>query len=179
MELAIHALVTSVSLIALGVAFIRCGKKETHFILKFPRSKKAAFILMTLGASWFLYRHVLHLSEADFGEYKLIISMVTIFVFISSFVYTKDFLAVRGLSVITLLYAREVLDAAYLHESTNRLFLVAVTYLLIILALYFGAWPFRMRDFLSHVFSNGRNPLVVGSLMVTLGIPILFTAFSF
>ena len=87
---------------------------------------------MSTGCAWFLYRHVFQLSEADFGDYKLIISLVTLFIFFSSFIFTSDFLAVRGLSIVILLYAREVLDAAFLQEPTSRLVHGSVIYLFII-----------------------------------------------
>ena len=81
-------------------------------------------------------RHVFQLSEVDFGDYKLIISLVTLFIFFSSFIFTSDFLAVRGLSIVILLYARAVLDVAFLQELTSRLVHVSVIYLFIILLIF-------------------------------------------
>ena len=90
----------------------------------------------------------------------MIIMAITLFIFASSFIFTKDFLAVRGLSIILLLFAREALDAAYLQEPVARLYFVSLTYVIIVFALYFGAWPYRLRDFNNWLFkfeTRSRN----------------------
>ena len=71
----------------------------------------------------------LQLSEADFGEYRLYIGGIAIFIGVSSYVYVRDFLAVRALCILVLFYSREVLDAAFLQEPVTRLFLVSIIYL--------------------------------------------------
>ena len=147
-------------LITLGTLFLLNRSSLNKIIRDFPRSKAMAFSLMTIGLVWFIYRHILNLSEADFGDYKMIIMAITLFIFASSFIFTKDFLAVRGLSIILLLFAREALDAAYLQEPVARLYFVSLTYIMIIFALYFGAWPYRLRDFNNWLFkfeTRSRN----------------------
>ena len=170
-------LFTGIILFVAGILFLVRNQKLTQKIQDFPRSKILSIIFMSTGCAWFLYRHVFQLSEADFGDYKLIISLVTLFIFFSSFIFTSDFLAVRGLSIVILLYAREVLDAAFLQEPTSRLVHVSVIYLFIILALYFGAWPYRMRDSLNYLFEKPRRASVLGLSSVLTAVSIFISAF--
>ena len=116
-------------------------------MLTLARSNRIAVYLMTISLGWFLFRYVQNLTEADFGNYKLIIGLVAVSIYFGSFVFVKDFLAVRSLSIICLFYSREVLDSAWLQDSPGRLLLVTITYIAVVAALYFGAWPFRFRDF--------------------------------
>ena len=68
---------------------------------------------------------------------------------------------------------REVLDAAFLKEPTSRLFLVGIIYLVIVAALYFGAWPYRMRDFLNSVFNNSYAARILGASLSLIGIGLM------
>ena len=130
---------------------------------------------MSVGCIWFLYRHVLNLGEADFGDYKSVITIVTLFILISSFIFTKDFLAVRGFSITLLLYSREVLDAAFLQEPLSRLVLVSITYLLLICALYFGAWPYRMRDLITYLYDKPKRLMVLGYFLLVNSISLFIS----
>ena len=121
--------------------------------------------LLTLSLAWFLFRYVQNLSEADFGKYKLVIGLVAIFIFFGSFALVKDFLAVRSLSILCLFYAREVLDSAWLQDPPARLFLVTITYILIVSALYFGAWPYRFRDFFEWLAENNKRVQILSVLL--------------
>ncbi len=159
-------IITASMLLVLGCCLLAKNKKLDALIKDFPRSRKLSIFFMSCGCVWFLYRHVLNLGEADFGDYKHIITIVTIFILISSFIFTKDFLAVRGFSIALLLYSREVLDAAFLQEPPSRLVLVSTTYLLIICALYFGAWPYRMRDLITYLYDSPKRILIFGYFLL-------------
>lgn len=161
---------TSLILIVVACCFFPDSEKWTNKLKKLPRSKTLSFISMSLGAIWFLYRHVLNLSEADFGDYKSVITLVSVFILVSSFYFTKDFLAVRGICILLLFYSREALDAAYLVESQSKLILVTLIYLLIIAALYFGSWPYRMRDFMDYIFTNKIRSRFLGALLLVNGL---------
>ena len=162
-----------------GTLFLVNRSSLNKAIIQFPRSRKMAILLMSIGTVWFIVRHILNLSEADFGDYKMLIIAIVIFVFLSSFIFTKDFLAVRGLSIIVLLFAREALDAAYLQEQVARLYLVSITYILIIMALYFGAWPYRMRDFNDWLFKNSNRSKNFGYCVCSSGIIMLASTLKY
>lgn len=173
------SIVTSILLILLGV-FIYAPKSYLRsYILGFPRSKLSSLWLVTLATVWFLWRHIANLGEADFGNYKLIIGGAAVVVAFLSFKYTPDFLAVRGLAMLVLLFSREVLDALFLQEAYTRLFLVTIIYLLIVLALYFGAWPYRMRDFISWLNEKSGRFEVLGVFIALCGILTSILSFTY
>ena len=173
------SLISGLFLSALGFILIIPKASIRSVIIDFPRSKKLSFLFVSFATAWFLWRHVAFLSEADFGDYKLLIGGIALATALLSFYFTPDFLAVRGLSMIVLLWAREVLDTAFLHTSYSRLVLVSTIYLLIIVALYFGAWPYKMRDCLGWFYKEIVRMKFLGGIVFTLGLIITFLSFTF
>ena len=179
MELFGYSILTSLILFVVGFLFAS-GRTSIYALIRgFPRSSKLSVILLALGLSWFIARHVVQLSEADFGEYRLYIGGIAIFIGVTSYVYVRDFLAVRALCILALFYSREVLDAAFLQEPATRLFLVSIIYLIIVAALYFGAWPYKMRDFLDWIFDKSVRPACLGWAVLGCAFVLLGLSFSY
>ena len=173
------SLISGLFLSTLGFILIIPKASIRSLIIDFPRSKKLSFLFVGSATAWFLWRHVAFLSEADFGNYKLLIGTLALGVAVLSFVFVSDFLAVRGLAMLILLWAREVLDAAFLHESASRLFLVAVVYFLIVGALYFGAWPYKIRNLLEWMNIRVSRFNFAGWVFSATGVLILFLSFTY
>ena len=83
------------------------------------RSRLLGLWFVGIATVWF-YGDMSFLGEADFGNYKLLIGTVALGTAILSFVFVPDFLMVRGFAMIILLWAREVLDAAF-QDASSRL----------------------------------------------------------
>ena len=179
MSLYTITLLTGVFLLALGVFLAWNPMKTEGFAKCLPRSMPLAFVTLTVAAGWLLYRHVQHLSEADFGEYKMLIGVITVVLLGLSFKFLPDFLAVRGVATLVLFYAREALDAAFLQEPQSRLFLVSIVYAGIVVALYLAAWPYRLRDFLKWLYSVNRRPRVLGAVLAGYGLLLGVVAFGY
>ena len=179
MHLSDFTILTGFFLVLLGTPFLSKKESIRAKVLSFPRSRLLAYILMITGTCWFIFGHVMHLGEADFGEFKTIIVLISVCILILSFFLTKDFLAVRALSILTLLYSREVLDAAFLQEPSARLVLVSIIYIFISVALYLGAYPYRMRDFLTFVYSEKNRPKYVGFYFILCGLSVGFSVLSY
>ena len=179
MTLTIATLIPSIILVLLGALFLTGNSAIIATFKAFPRSKTAAGFLFGAGALWFLY-NVWHLSEADFGEYRTGLFIGFAIVAALSFVYVPDFLAVRGACVLMLLTAMPLLDAGYMVYNLPqiRLYKIAV-YLGIALALYFGASPFRLRDFFQWVFATKGRPRAVGGAMLVYGLVLAVVAFTY
>ena len=179
MDLFFHTLFTGCSLVALGV-FFACSSAISEPILKgFPRSRIAAGVTMTIAAAWFLYRHIWHLSEADFGDHKMLIAVITVALLAMSFKFLPDFLAVRGAAILVLFYSREALDAAFMQEPESRLFMVSIVYVGIVIALYLGAWPYRLRDLLNWLYVSDTRPRILGMSMMAYGMLLGALAFGY
>lgn len=164
----------------MGVGTLLLARTRTAATLAqaFPRSDRAAYVTMGIATVWFLY-HVLQLGPADFGAYRNYLFLGFGAIGVLSFFYVKDFLAVRGLAILMLLLAWTLLMPAYLQEPASRLFLVGFVYLMIVVALYLGVSPFRLRDFFKWLFSTERRPRVLGALLIAYGLLLDMVAFSY
>ena len=178
MSLFQYSLVTSLLLLTFGLTMWIRRSSICNDMLVFARSNKASALLLTISLAWFLFRYVQNLSEADFGNYKLIIGMVAVFIYFGSFALVKDFLSVRSLSILCLFYAREVLDSAWLQDPPSRLLLVTAIYVIIVLALYFGAWPYRFRDFFEWLNIQEKRVKILATTITCIGLALLLVSFT-
>ena len=179
MTLFVSSFLTGALLLVVGVMLSVKNNKLRSSILNFPRSKTLSFWFVGTATTWFLWRHVAFLSEADFGNYKLLIGAIALASAILSFIYVADFLAVRGLAMMILLWSREVLDSAFLHEAHSRLFLVSSIYLLIIFSIYFGAWPYKIHDFIEWLRLRNLRISLLGWIFSFFGISIILLTFTY
>jgi len=175
MSLFTATLLVALALIAFGGYLAWGGGGAARRLQAFPRSRNAAYATMGVASVWFLH-NVLHLGPADFGQWKELIFAVALGAALGSFVYVPDFLAVRGGAALTLLCAGELLSAAFLKDPWTRLFLVSFVYLAIVAAIYLGASPFRLRDFLEWLHGNDRRPRVLGGAFAGYGVLLLAVA---
>jgi hypothetical protein len=146
---------------------------------RMPRSTTAAVIFFGSGAAWFLWA-VWNLSPADFGEYRTPLTIGFAVIAVLSFKCVPDFLAVRGLCALVLMSATPLLGAAYMeHQFPQRLFLVTFVYILIALAIWLGASPYRMRDFFERLFARPGRIRAFGALLAGYGALLTAVAFSY
>ena len=178
MSLFQYSFVTSLLLLTFGLTMWIRRSSICNDMLVFARSNKASALLLTISLAWFLFRYVQNLSEADFGNYKLIIGMVAVFIYFGSFALVKDFLSVRSLSILCLFYAREVLDSAWLQDPPSRFLLVTTIYVIIVLALYFGAWPYRFRDFFEWLNIQEKRVKILATTITCIGLALLLVSFT-
>tara|TARA_Y100000588_G_C14111040_1_gene863008 strand:- start:216 stop:755 length:540 start_codon:yes stop_codon:yes gene_type:complete len=172
-------ILTSLLLGVLGMFFVLASEITRSIAIGFPRSMPTAYFTMTAAAAWFIFRHVRNLSQADFGEYKFLIGGITLLLLVLAFKFLADFLSVRGCSALVLFFSREALDAAFLQEPLSRLFLVAIIYVALSIALYLAAWPYRLRDFFNWLYSSRVRPRILGGLMLTYAAILGFVAFGY
>ena len=172
-------LLSGLTLVAAGGAYFFKASSLREWSIAWPRSKSASVLLFGSATLWFLW-HVLNLSKADFGDYKNILLVAFGTVAIGSFFVVRDFLAVRGLAVLMLLAARPLLDSAYmLFQYPQRLVLVVAVYIGIILALWIGASPFRMRDFYSWLYARETRPRLVGGIVAVYGLILVIVSLTY
>jgi hypothetical protein len=145
----------------------------------FPRSRVAAAAFFGVGAGWFLY-NIRHLSEADFGQFRGILFVFFLAIAVASFFVVPDFLSVRGLAVLILLGASPLLDAAYMEFAhPQRLFMVTAVFIAVAAAIYLGAVPYRLRDFLEWLFRQPVRARALGGLFAAYGLLLVAVAFTY
>lgn len=185
MTLFLATLITGLALVALGVAFLLPSTAIKSWLQNFPRSRTLAYLLFGGGSVWFLYR-IAHLSPADFGDYKKLLFVFFALVAIGSFKFVPDFLAVRGACILVLLVGSHLLEPGYMvwdyGELTDfgRIYLYKIAvFVALALAIYLGASPFRVRDFLEWLYRKPGRAQVVGGSIAAYGALVAFVAVTY
>jgi hypothetical protein len=179
MSLSLATLIPGLLLFALGVPLLL---NHSGFVVRLkglPRSTAATYVFFGAGAAWFLYA-IWHLSPADFGEYRKFLFVAFAIIAALAFKCVPDFLAVRGLCVLMLMGAMPLLDAAYMaYDRPQRLLMVTPVYLGIALAVWLGAQPWRLRDFLGWLFARPGRARAVGGVLAGYGLLLAGVAFTY
>jgi hypothetical protein len=179
MSLLLATLLPGLLLIALGVPLLLRSSRAIAALKAMPRSTSAAYVFFGAGALWFLW-NVWHLSSADFGDYRTLLTIGFAAVAFLAFKCVPDFLAVRGLCVLVLLAATPLLGAAYMeYQFPQRLFMVSIVYVCIALAIWLGASPFRMRDFFEWLFATPGRTRGLGAVLLGYGLLLGMVAFTY
>lgn len=179
MSLFLATLIPGLLLLAVGALLLWNAPVVGATAKSFPRSRRAAYVLFGAGSAWFLYI-VTQLTEADFGNYKLVLFIVFAAIALLSFRLVPDFLAVRGLAVLVLLGAGSFLTAAFMQwDYPQRLFMVAFVYLAIIAALFLAGYPYRLRDFFEWLFARPSRARTLGALCGGYGLLLAIVSFTY
>jgi hypothetical protein len=180
MSLTLATLLTAALFLLIGVALLLGSSAVVSLLKGFPRSTPASYLLLGLGTVGFLFR-VAQLSPADFGDYKTYLLFGFSVLAVLSLFLVPDFLAVRGLAVCVLVGAMPLLDAAFMeYDHPQRLFMVTPIYLIALPgAIWLGAQPWRMRDFLEWLFHPGPRARVLGGVLLAYGILLGGVAFTY
>jgi hypothetical protein len=185
MTLTLATLITGLLVLALGVALALPFPAVVTSIKRFPRSRRMAYALFSIGAVWFLYR-IAHLTAADFGDFKKQLFVFFAAVAIASFKYVPDFLAVRGACILVLLGASHLLSPGYMVWDYGELsdfgriywYKIAV-YIAVTLAIYLGASPFRLRDFFEWLYRKPGRAQVFGGILGLYGLFVMGVSFAY
>jgi hypothetical protein len=178
MSLTVATLIPGLLLLLLGSPLLLGHSGFTAMLKAFPRSTMAAYVCFGLGAAWFL-NAIWHLSAADFGDYHVILFVAFAAIAVLSFSCVPDFLAVRGACVLVLMGAMPLLDAAYMEEPQQRKLMVAAVYVAITLAIWLGAQPYRMRDFVTWLFTRPGRARSLGGALAGYGLLLCGVAFTY
>jgi hypothetical protein len=143
---------------------------------KFPRSELWGFVLMGLGTVWFLF-NLNKESISDFAAYKSYMLIGFAAVGVLTAIFVRDFLAVRGLAVVLLLFAKLLLDTARWNDSHWRLVIAVLAYIWIIAGMWLTVSPWRLRDLIQWITANESRvrfgsalKLGFGALVLILGL---------
>jgi hypothetical protein len=178
MSLFAASLVPGLILVLLGTPLLLDHSGAKAAIKAFPRSANAGYLVFSAAAAWFLY-NIWHLSNADFGEYRMILFIGFAAVAILAFKCVPDFLSVRGACALVLVGAAPFLNAAYMeYDRPLRLFMVGFVYVCIALAIWLGAQPWRLRDFLGWLFARSGRSRGLGGVLVAYGFLLCAVAFT-
>ncbi len=178
MSLFTATLACGLILVALGAPLLADHAGIKAAIRAFPRSASAGYVVFSAGAAWFLY-NIWNLSKADFGEYRMILFIGFAAIAVLAFRCVPDFLGVRGACAIVLIGSAPLLNAAFMdYDRPQRLFMVGFVYAALTLAIWLGAQPWRLRDFLDWLFARPARSRGLGGLLVAYGFLLCGVAFT-
>jgi hypothetical protein len=179
MSLLLATLIPGLLLLALGTPLLFANPGFIAALKALPRSVAAAYVIFGGAAAWFLY-NIWHLSMADFGDYRVPLFFAFAAIAALAFKCVPDFLAVRGLCVLVLLGAWPVLMAGYMVWIYPQIYFLKVfVYLGIVLAIWLGTQPWRLRDFLEWLFARSGRTRGVGGLLAAYGLLLAIIAFTY
>ncbi len=179
MSLTVATLIPGFLLIALGVPLLLNHSGFAAALKAFPRSTAAAYLFFGAGAAWFLYA-LWNLSPADEIIPRKYLFGGFLVVAVLSFKCVPDFLAVRGLAAVILMGAMPLLDAGYMNYEHMQIALYKVAvYLAIAAAIWLGAQPWRLRDFLQWMFAQPARSRGVGAATAGYGLLLAIVAFTY
>jgi len=181
MSLLLATLLPGLFLTVLGGLLLWNDPRVSSTAKALPRSQRAAWLFFGGSAAWFLWR-LSRVGESDliFVQQPLPLMLGFGVLAVLAFIYTPDFLAVRGLSVLMLLAGEPLLYSAYMEWShPQRLLMVAAVYVGLALALYLAAAPYRLRDFFAWLFGSAIRPRVLGAVLLVYGLATSAAAFTY
>jgi hypothetical protein len=126
------------------VAIVKADQIQ-RWLLRFPRSANAGFVLLTIASAW---AFVL-IAVIDLGEFTPLRPTILLVIAVGYFLtlkYVDEFLSVRALGIMLLLVAEPLLESAFLRAEISRLLIVVLAYVWILLGLFWVGMPYLMRD---------------------------------
>jgi hypothetical protein len=181
MTLFLATLLPGIFLVLLGGLLLWKDPRVGAAAKALPRSRRSAWLFFGGSAVWFLWR-LSHVGESDliFFQQPWPVMLGFGVLAVLAFIYTPDFLAVRGLCVLMLLAAEPLLRAAYMEWGhPQRRLMVTAVYLGLGLAVYLAAAPYRLRDFFDWLFGAPNRPRVLGALLLVYGVATSIVAFTY
>ena len=174
-HLSLHTagLVAGVLLILLGG--LGLFLPAANFLPRFPRSRLAGAILLTLALAWSFWL-VATMEMGEFSHFRgplMIILPVGYFLVLR---FVDEFLAVRALGILALLAAEPLLDAAFLRPQMSRLLVVVLAYLMIVLGLLWVTMPYLLRDQISWSTRSSSIWRAVAGAALVFGLAIVTCA---
>jgi hypothetical protein len=179
MSLLLATLLTGLILVALGLPLLLQSAGYAAMLRAFPRSGAAANVIFPVAAGWFLW-NVAHLGAADLIIPKAYMFAAFALIAVLSMIYMREFLAVRGLAALILVAAMPLLDSAFMqYELTQRLFMVTAVYAAIAAAIWLGAQPWRLRDWIAWMLAQPGRARGVGGALTGYGVLLAIVAFTY
>ena len=139
---------------------------------KFPRYTPAGYVLMLAATLWFLYNLSLE-QVSDFMTFKPALYALFGAVGIGACLFVKDYLPVRGLAVLFLLFAKTMVDTARWVDTEWRLVIVVWAYVWIVAGMWLTVSPWRLRDLIDWATSTPQRTRLLNGIRLGFGVFIV------
>ncbi|MGA1531167.1 MAG: hypothetical protein ACO398_10555 [Kiritimatiellia bacterium] len=172
-QLALISLITAILTGALGGLIIFKPASAAAAFAAFPRHKNAGMILTVIALIW----SALMINQMTLGElskYKNLLYVLTPLALYLVMRYLEELLAPRALGGLLMLFPTVMTDAARWHDSSWRLVVVVVAYIMVILGIWLMLSPYKFRVWTSSLTKTpgrarigGLILLIISGLLVT------------
>ncbi len=150
--------------------------RTSEWAKRFPRNDLLGGVLLGLATAWAAWlAGTINLMEYTRVRPLFILGVIGLGV--SSWLYVREFIAVRSLGVLCLLGANVLLDAAFLREDAARLVVVAYADLIIVEGMVMVGAPYVLRDGIAWGLATPRRSrfllsagLIFGIVLMVLGV---------
>ena len=139
---------------------------------KFPRSEAWGYLLMAIGAGWFLYR-LNQEAIAEFAAYKSYMLLGFGAIAVAACFFVPDFLAVRGMAITTLMLSAFILSKTRFVDTPWRLVLVVMAYAWIIAAMWWMISPWRCRDIIAWATATPERLRKIAAARLAFGLFVI------
>ena len=179
MKLSQLSLVLGIGMVLTHALALLQVSAATRWLRRFPRDVPAGIVLMLVGTVWFEWNLMAENLE-DIAKYKTLLQVFFAVLGVACCFFAKDYLAVRGLSVVRLMAAFVMCETARWHESLWRDAITGWAYVWVLAALWLSVQPWRLRDGIAWVTATeGRlklaaaSGIVWGLFVIALGLTVL------
>jgi hypothetical protein len=179
MSLLLATLLTGLVLVALGLPLLLQSAGYAAMLRAFPRSAAAANVIFPVAAAWFLW-NIAHLGAADLIIPKPYMFAAFALIAVLSLIYMREFLAVRGLAALILVAASPLLMAGFMRFDPIQIALYKIAvYVGITAAIWLGAQPWRLRDWITWMLAQPGRARGVGGALTGYGVVLAIVAFTY
>jgi hypothetical protein len=152
------------------------GRVVQDWLRNFPRNREAGVVLTLVAGAWFFFL-VQKMDLGDFDPWRNTVLIGTPIAAALAIMFIPDFLAVRALGACALLVAEPLLESAFLRDESFRLVLVTLTYVWVVLGMFWVGMPYTLRDQIGWVSASEKRwrsmsfaGLAYGALLVAGGL---------
>ena len=138
-------------------------RQSSQWIRSFPRGDALGGALLAVATGWSAWLAG-SINLMEYTRFRPLFVLGVVGLGVTSWLYVREFIAVRSLGILFLLAGDVLLDAAFLRVESARLLVVLYAYLLIVEGMVMVGAPYLLRDaFAWGLATPGRGKLLMAS----------------
>lgn len=171
-RLAITSLVLGAAIVVARLPGVVAPAEYGAWLRRFPRSVWWGRVLMGIATLW-AWIVVYHAATEEWAWTRPLIVVGFPVGYWLVIRFAEQFLAVRGAAALSMLLAKIVLDGADTSELPARLVVTVLTYLWVIVAIWFSIAPHHARDLIAFSTATQRRLRWISGLGVVVGVGLM------
>jgi hypothetical protein len=120
-------------------------RQSAQWIRAFPRNDALGGFLLAIATGWSAWLAG-SINLMEYTRFRPLFILGVVGLGVTSWLYVREFIAVRSLGILLLLGGDVLLDAAFLRNDSARLLVVSYAYLIIVEGMVMVGAPYLLRD---------------------------------